>query len=108
MSTIMTPENALMPKMISFGELTAKLGSYLAAYPWAYGTIGDLWAMGAPDPQNSICPEVPRCDARTCLHVKRVLLPNQFKAWWAEVQGKIGEEVAATTVLIGSRRGPVQ
>ena len=91
---MITPD-AISPRMVSLKELRRKLLPLVGGWKWGEAAIVDLWKKGAPDPQASIGPMFPRCKELDCPHVKRVLLPKQFAAWWAEVAQRQGHELSA-------------
>ncbi len=67
----------LRPKCVSYGELRRVLLPHCLGWGWAENAIRDLWLMGAPIPVGPGEPE------------RRILLPTQFRKWWAEVQAKM-------------------
>lgn len=97
---ILTPAELMQPRTVSLKELRATLLPLFAGWSWADDAIVDLWLMGAPDPQASVCPQVaegsgPPCPLRECPHVKRVLLAGHFKKWWDEVTARRDQALLA-------------
>jgi hypothetical protein len=85
----------LQPKLVTFEELRVKLLPYCLGWAWAEDAIRDLWLKGAPVPTAPHTPET------------RVLLPGQFRAWWGEIQQRMGLPVGASDLynqLTGSYR----
>ncbi len=82
----------LTPRIVTFADLQRVLLPYCLGWSWAADAIRDLWLKGAPVPTGPHEPE------------KRILLPGQFKKWWAEVQQRQGLPVdpdAAYQMLTG-------
>lgn len=98
---ILTPGNLNKPKVVSFPHLRDKLMPYTAGFKWGEDAIHDLWLAGAPSPQHSVCPLQPPCKAIECEHIKRILLPTQFKKWWAEVQQRMAHDPAIGALIHG-------
>ena len=73
-------------------ELVTKLLPYIQGYPWALDTIGDLWRMGAPVPHRPIGTP----------YEQRILIPSQFKRWWADVQRRMGHNLSPREILHGN------
>jgi hypothetical protein len=78
------------PRTVSIAELRLTLLPYMQGVPWAEDALMDLWRMGAPEPNASLCPFKTPCKERECAHIKRVLLPSQFAKWWADVCARQG------------------
>lgn len=74
------------PRIVTEAELIEALMPYIVGYAWALDTIGDLWRMGAPEPNPR-----PRGWPE-----RRILLPGQFKRWWDDVQRRQGIDPALT------------
>ena len=74
----MTPSGQIPPRIVSFAQLRAALLPIVSGYGWAEDALRDLWLLGAPIPQ-------PQGQAE-----RRILLPQKFLAWWAEVQQRMG------------------
>lgn len=73
----------LPPLIVTELELTAVLGPLTIGYAWGADTIGDLWRMGAPHPNNP--------------H-RRIILPSKLLEWLADVlkrQGRPLDDMAA-------------
>jgi len=101
---IITPADITGPRMVTLKELWDKLYPYVAGWAWGEDAIVDLWNLGAPDPQHSMCPQViehsgPPCPTRQCPHVKRLLIPKQFAKWWQEVQQRQATALAVEQAL---------
>jgi hypothetical protein len=105
MKALLTLEDVTTPKMVSLAELRATLAPALNAVPWADDALTDLWKMGAPDPNASVCEA--HCPEKLCPHVKRVLLPRQFKAWWQDVEKRMDLHLTKRLVRLRgkARRG---
>jgi len=87
------------PRLVSYPQLMAKLMPLLGGWKWAEDALRDLWLLGAPVPQDR-CPGNVPCKAYPrCNHIRRVLLPTQFKQWWDEVSERQSIEVAAQVML---------
>ena len=77
------------PRIVTWNDLLTTLYPHIEGNAWALDTLGDLWRMGAPDPAviidttnrsaGSLMRPTPE------LQERRILLPSQFKAWWADV-----------------------
>jgi hypothetical protein len=82
------------PRIITWNDLLTTVYPYIEGYPWALDTLGDLWRMGAPDPQSSIDTTHTAASALMMptpeLQEKRILLPSQFKKWWQDVCNRQG------------------
>lgn len=98
---ILTPDDLSKPKAVSFPHLKEKLGPYTEGFRWGEDAIYDLWLMGTPVPQYSTCPLEPPCKATECTHIKRTLLPSQFRKWWAEVQWRMSHDPELGAILHG-------
>ncbi len=103
MAHIVTPSDYIHPRVVSLKELRDKLMPFIRGWGWADDAINDLWKLGAPDPQASLCPCKPPCPVRECPHVRRVLMPRQFAAWWGEVGARIGSALTAEQALRRAR-----
>jgi len=105
---ITTPTDLIAPRIVSLKELRDKLLPKVGGWSWAEDALVDLWKLGSPDPQHSMCPQVaeksgPPCPMRECPHVKRLLMPRQFQQWWSEVQQRQGWEMTAAQALTKKR-----
>lgn len=99
------------PRVVSIYELFSKLSPFLAGYPWAEEALIDLWKMGAPDPSPNAQPCPPgycrlktagrhECTSRLgCAMVRRVLLPQQFAAWWQDLTRRAGYDASKIKYL---------
>jgi hypothetical protein len=86
------------PKLVTYPELRRKLEVYTRGWPWAEDAIRDLWLMGAPMPMDK-CPGNTPCKAYpSCDHIRRVLIPEAFAKWWAEVGERQAELIGAKEV----------
>lgn len=74
---IVSPQT-LTPRIVTFDDLKKALSRYLHTKS-AERDLHDLWKMGAPIPNKN--PNAPE---------KRVLLPNQFAAWWQQHIAPLG------------------
>ena len=81
MSNIVTPGQVNQPRIVSLAELQEVLLPLCFGDKWAESTIVDLWKLGAPVPVAPGDPE------------KRILLPNQFKKWFADFSQRVGFSV---------------
>lgn len=91
------------PRLVTYPELRRKLEVYTRGWPWAEDAIRDLWLMGAPMPMDK-CGEKPCKAYPNCDHIRRVLIPEHFAKWWAEVGDRQAEAIGAKEVAgkIGS------
>lgn len=88
----------MQPRMVSYPELECKLLPYVTGFKWGRDAIRDLWLKGAPAPQDK-CPGNKPCKAYPrCNHIRRIILPNYFAAWWAEVGERQEQELAASII----------
>jgi len=106
------------PCMVSIYELLAKLLPLIQGYPWAEDALMDLWRMGAPDPSPASRPCPPgRCLLQAlrlhacvprwgCAREKRLLLPQQFAAWWQDVAQRQGLSLTPGQALDGATGAP--
>jgi len=87
------------PRLVSYPQLVIRLFPLLKGWSWAQDALRDLWLLGAPVPQDH-CPGNVPCKAYPrCNHIRRVLLPAQFKKWWDEVRERQSIEIAAKALL---------
>ncbi len=103
-------------RMVSIYELLVKLLPYIQGYPWAEDALMDLWRMGAPDPSPAARPCPPGiCSLQAhrlhaclpkwgCAREKRLLLPQQFAAWWQDVARRQGLDLTPGQALEGAYR----
>ena len=82
----MTPPGQIPPRIVSFDQLRAVLLPVVSGYSWAEDSMRDLWLLGAPLPQPPGEPE------------RRILLPQKFLTWWAEVQQRMGITTPGETI----------
>jgi len=94
MKQILTPTQAMQPRIVSLEDLKAKLLPLCLGYAWAEGAITDLWKKGAPVPQPEGAPE------------RRILIPQHFATWWAEIQQRMGVEASAADIYRLASRNP--
>lgn len=78
---ILNRSQIMQPRIVSLQDLRAVLVPLCLGYPWAENAIVDLWKKGAPVPQAEGQPE------------RRILIPEYFAQWWAEVQQRMGVEL---------------
>jgi hypothetical protein len=82
------------PKIITWNDLLTTVYPHIEGNAWALDTLGDLWRMGAPDPQSSIDTTHTAHSAlmqpTPDLQERRILLPSQFRAWWLDVCNRQG------------------
>ena len=69
------PLRRLPPLIMTYAQLQAVMYRYLPGNKWAQDTIGDLWRMGAPTPND---PQ------------KRIILATQLWAWLKDVTERKG------------------
>ena len=73
------------PLILTFAQLQAVMHRYVAGNKWAEDTIGDLWRMGAPTPND------PK---------RRIILASQLWAWLKDVTERKGvDPLAAASKL---------
>lgn len=85
-------------RLVTYAELRARLIPYTRGWPWAEDAIRDLWLTGVPVPQDK-CPEGKPCKAYPrCNHIRRVLIPEMFAKWWAEVGDRQAKAIGAVNV----------
>lgn len=70
------------PKIITWGEMQRVILPRIQGYKWALDTLGDLWQLCAPVPNQIIAPG--RDSER------RIITPSQFAAWWGDVAKRMG------------------
>ena len=63
------------PLIMTFAQLQAVMYRYMAGNKWAADTIGDLWHMGAPTPNDP---------------TKRIILASQLWTWLKDVTERKG------------------
>ena len=68
------------PLILTFAQLQALMYRYMAGNKWAEDTIGDLWRMGAPAPNNPN---------------KRIILASQLWIWLKDVTERRGVDPLA-------------
>lgn len=104
------PKNDLTPRLVSIYDLRRKLLPLMQGIPGAEDDLMDLWRMGAPDPSPASSPcrhnfcEMQimwgrPCGKWGCAREKRVLLPQQFAAWWEGIARRQGLALTAADVL---------
>ena len=76
---ILTPADVTGPRIVTEGQLRAALLPVLGIDRWAQDTVGDLWRKGAPMPMRGPGGEE-----------MRILLPTQFRTWFADVAQRLG------------------
>ena len=76
MSDVLPAPKQLPPLYVTEAELQNVFREAIIANKWAADTIGDLWRMGSPHPQNED---------------KRLILPSQYLAWVEDVLTKAGK-----------------
>ena len=86
---IVTAAELTSPKTVTLAQLRRVLLPYCMGWRWAEDAINDLWLKGCP---------MPYCGPG--VEEVRILLPGQFRKWWAEVQQRIGYEVAAEVMYV--------
>lgn len=78
------------PRIVTEADLIESLAPYIASYPWALDTIGDLFRLGAPDPNQVVFPGYQE---------RRVLMPGQFAKWWADVAARASSNLTPREVI---------
>lgn len=95
MAEIMIPGDIERPRVVTFGQLKAKLTPVLASWGLTSSEITlelhDLWSLGAPAPDTG--PDT-KDD-----QMKRVLIHTQFNKWWREAMGRAGMTVTPMQAL---------
>jgi len=94
MQKILTPREVLQPRIVTFAELFKALFPLTGGWPWAVDAIRDLWLLGAPVP--SLSP--------TNVEM-RILLPQQFQKWFAEIQQRMGLQVSPGDMYATASKG---
>lgn len=69
------PLRHMKPLMLTFAQLQLVMYRYLVGNKWAEDTIGDLWRMGAPTPNDPN---------------KRIILASQLWDWLKDVTERAG------------------
>ena len=73
------------PLILTFAQLQLVMYKHMTGNKWAQDTIGDLWRMGAPAPNN---PQ------------KRIILSSQLWTWLKDVTERAGvDSLAAANEL---------
>ena len=85
------PLRTMKPLILSFAQLQAVMYRHMAGNKWAQDTIGDLWRMGAPSPNNPN---------------KRIILSSQLWAWLKDVTERQG--IDSLAAAIGEERGTIE
>ena len=78
MTNLLTPQQLNQPRIVSLRELRSKLVPMCHGDKWAESAIDDLWKKGAP------------VDGGPGREEKRLLLPNQFAAWFDDFSKRLG------------------
>jgi hypothetical protein len=78
MSASAANEPQVQPRLVTWADLYATLLPLCLGWSWAEDAIRDLWLKGAPVPVRAGTPET------------RILLPGQFRQWFAEVRQRQG------------------
>ena len=86
MSQILTPKQVEQPRIVTLAELEKKLTPLCYGNKWALSTIKDLWTKGAP---------VPTVEGEA---EKRILIPEQFKKWWDDLNYGLGFNTTSADV----------
>jgi len=89
MSQVVTLQSAVQPRAVTLAQLRAKLLPHCHGWHWGEDTITDLWKLGAPLPSSGPGQEE-----------QRILLPGQFRKWWAELQQRLESGVSAATAYV--------
>jgi len=84
------------PRIVTWGEMLKTLLPYIEHYPWAMDTIGDLWRMCTPTPNQVLRPDPVPTETR-------IIMPNDFAKWWADVQQQMGIEATPNEVIPARR-----
>lgn len=107
--------NQIAPRIVSIYELRKTLMPLMVGIPSAEDDLMDLWRMGAPDPspQSQACPSgvckrshvlgLTPCGKWGCANERRVLLPQQFAAWWEAIARRQGLALTAEEALSGRK-----
>lgn len=70
------------PKIITWSELQRVILPRIQGYRWALDTLGDLWRLCAPVPNQIIA--TGHDDER------RIITPSKFAAWWGDIAKRQG------------------
>jgi hypothetical protein len=97
---VLTPGEAMGPRLVTYEELCVKLLPMCQGWPWAQDAIRDLWLKGSPVPVPEHALE------------RRILLSGQFRKWWMEIQQRmsidVSVEIAYATVTQNAATGSGQ
>lgn len=74
----------LPPLELTWKQLVRVLGPYAAGYPWAEGTLRDLWTRCAPVPDRWVGTP----------GEKRIVAPNHMGEWLADVLQRQGRPLS--------------
>ena len=114
--TQLEASSKLTARMVSIYDLRRVLLPLMDGIKGAEDDLMDLWKMGAPDPSpasnpclHGMCEKQimwgERCGKWGCAREKRVLLPQQFAAWWEGIARQQGLELTAGQALnLGKRK----
>jgi hypothetical protein len=80
------------PRIVTWDQMQAALLPHIRGYSWAMDTLGDLWRMCTPTPNQVLRPDSIGTEMR-------IILPNDFAAWWEDVRQKMGIEATAAEVI---------
>ena len=86
---LLAPHN-LRPVTMTYQALHAALEPIARGYPWAEGTIRDLWLLGSPQP--------PQFGSQAGLD-ERLILPSQLMAWLEDVLNRQGRPLSTSAAL---------
>lgn len=80
------------PRIITWARLQEVILPKIAGYPWAVGTLWDLWKKCTPTPNQILTPNPGPNETR-------IINPTQFAKWWGNVQERMGLDVSADEAI---------
>lgn len=80
------------PRIVTWNQMQAAILPHIQGYPWALDTLGDLWRMCTPTPNQVLRPDTAGTETR-------IVLPNDFATWWADVQQRMGIDKSPAQIL---------
>jgi hypothetical protein len=85
----------LPPIICTYAEAQAILGPVALGYPWAEGTIRDLWQRCAPMPDSVV----------GTAQEKRIIAPNHLGEWLADVLQRQGRPLSEAASIYNQFQG---
>ena len=80
------------PRIVTWAQMQAAILPKIQGYPWAMDTLGDLWRMCTPTPNQILSPNPTAKETR-------IILPNDFAKWWADVSQRMSIDQTPAQVL---------